>query len=134
MVRTIFPLLALALVASVPALAGELVPLGPFDAVGLEGGGSVTIVPGPVQRVTILEGSSRFTHIYVEHGRSLRIDTCNRDCPQHYRLRVEIEAPSVPTLAVDGGGVISVGNGFAPEHRLVAAVNGGGRIDTRAVE
>ncbi|HEX3676477.1 MAG TPA: DUF2807 domain-containing protein [Sphingomicrobium sp.] len=134
MIRTILPLLALALVASVPALAGELVPTGQFDGVGLEGGGSVSIVPGPVQRVTILEGSSRFTHIYVEHGRSLRIDTCNRDCPKHYRLRVEIQSPSVPTLAVDGGGAIIIASGFAPEHRLVAAVNGGGRIDTRAVD
>jgi hypothetical protein len=134
MIRTIFPLLALALVASVPALGGELIPTPRFDAVGLEGGGSVTIVPGAVQRVTILEGSSQFTHIFVEHGRSLKIETCNRDCPQHYRLRVEISSPSVPTLAVDGGGQISVGNGFAPEHKLVAAVNGGGRIDTRAVD
>ena len=134
MIRTIYPLLALVLVASVPALASELVPAGQFDAVGLEGGGSVTIVPGPAQRVTILEGSSQYTHIYVEHGRSLRIDTCNRDCPQHYRLRVEIQSPNVPTLAVDGGGAISVGNGFAPTRRLVAAVNGGGRIDTRAVD
>lgn len=134
MIRTIFPLFALALVASVPALGSELIPTPQFDAVGLEGGGSVTIVPGPVERVTILEGSSRFTHIFVEHGRSLRIETCNRDCPEHYRLRVEIQAPSVPTLAVDGGGAISVAGGFAPEHRLVAAVNGGGRIDTRAVD
>jgi hypothetical protein len=134
MIRTIFPLLALAFVASVPALAGELVPTGQFDAIGLEGGGTVSIVPGPAQRVTILEGSSRYTRIYVEHGRSLRIEACNRDCPQHYRLRVEIQSPSVPTLAVDGGGVIAVAGGFAPEHHLVAAVNGGGRIDTRAVE
>lgn len=134
MIRTIFPLLALAFVASVPALAGELVPTGQFDAVGLEGGGSVSIVPGPVQRVTMLEGRSQYTHIYVLHGRSLRIDTCIRDCPQHYRLRVEIQSPSVPTLALDRGGVISVGGGFAPEHRLVAAVNGGGRIDTRALD
>ncbi|HEX3423840.1 MAG TPA: DUF2807 domain-containing protein [Sphingomicrobium sp.] len=134
MIKMILPVFGLALVASVPALASELVPVPPFDGVGLEGGGAVTIVPGPVQRVTIVEGSSQFTHIYVEHERSLKIDTCNRNCPQHYRLRVEIESPSVPTLAVDGGGAISVAGGFAPEHRLVAAVNGGGRIDTRAVE
>jgi hypothetical protein len=134
MIRTIFPLVAMALVASVPALASELVPVPQFDAVGLEGGGSVVIVPGPVQRVSILEGSSRFTHIYVEHGRSLKIDTCDRDCPQHYRLKVEIETPRVPVLAVDGGGAINVAGGFAREGHLVAAVNGGGTIDTRAVD
>ena len=134
MIRTIVPLFAMALVASVPALAGELVPVPHFEGVGLEGGGSVTIVPGPVQKVTILEGSSRFTHIYVEHGGSLRIDTCNRDCPQHYRLKVEIQTPHVPALAVDGGGMMDVAQGFAPEHKLIAAVNGGGKIDTRAVD
>jgi hypothetical protein len=84
--------------------------------------------------VTILEGSSRFTHIYVEHGHNLRIDVCDRDCPPHYRLRVEIQSPRVPDLAVDGGGEISVANGFAPEGHLAAAVNGGGKIDARAVE
>jgi hypothetical protein len=134
MIRTVLPLFAMAFVASVPALAGELVPVPPFEGVGLEGGGSVTIVPGPVQRVTIVEGSSRFTRIRVEHGQSLRIDTCDRDCPQHYRLRVEVQTPHVPALAVEGGGAINVASGFAPEHRLVAAVNGGGRIDSRAVD
>ena len=134
MIRTIVPLFALAFLSAVPALASETVPVPRFDGVGLEGGGGVTIVPGPVQRVTIVEGSSQFTKIYVEHGRSLKIETCNRNCPEHYRLRVEIQSPYVPTLAVDGGGTISVAGGFAPEYRLTAAVNGGGRIDTRAIE
>jgi len=133
MIRTIAPLFAWALVASVPALASEYVAVPPFDAVGLQGGGTVTIVPGPAQRVTIVEGSARFTHIYVEHGRSLKIDACNGDCPQHYRLRVEIVTPRVPVLAVDGGGALTVAGGFAPQSHLTAAVNGGGSIDTRAV-
>lgn len=134
MIRTILPLFGMALVASVPAVAGELVPLPRFDSVELRGGGEVSIVPGPAERVTILEGSSQITHIYVDREGSLKIDACNRDCPRHYRLRVEIQSPHVPTLAVDGGGEISVAGGFAPEGRLVAAVNGGGKIDTRAVD
>ena len=133
MVRSIYPLFAVALMAAAPALAGEVVPVPYFNAVGLRGGGDVVIVPGPVERVTILEGSSRFTRIYVEHQGSLRIDACDGPCPPFYRLRIEIESPRVPVLAVDGGGTMSVAPGFAPERHLVAAVNGGGRIDTRAV-
>jgi len=133
MVRSIYPVFAVALMAAAPALASEVVPVPYFDAVGLRGGGDVVIVPGPTERVTILEGSSRVTHIYVEHQRSLRIDACDGPCPRFYRLRVEIQSPRVPVLAVDGGGTMTVARGFAPERQLVAAVNGGGRIDTRAV-
>jgi hypothetical protein len=134
MTRSLVPLFAVALAASAPALSAELIPVPRFDAVGLRGGGSVTIVPGPVERVSIVEGSSRFTHIYVEHGRSLKIDACNEACPRHYRLRVEIQSPSVPTVAVDGGGEIRVAPGFGPQRQLTAAVNGGGTIDARAME
>ncbi len=131
MIRTVVPLFAMALVASVPALASELVPVPHFDTVELRGGGNVVLVPGPAERVTIVEGSSRFTHVYVDRQGSLKIDVCDRDCPHEYRLRVEIQSPRVPTLAVDGGGAIEVASGFAPQHQLVAAVNGGGSIDSR---
>jgi hypothetical protein len=134
MVRSIYPLFAAALVAAAPALATEIVPLPHFDAVELRGGGNVIVVPGPTERVTIVEGSSRFTRMYVEHGGDLKIDTCNGDCPRGYRLKVEIQSPRVPVLGVSGGGAIQVGGGFAPENRLVAAVSGGGSIDTRAVD
>lgn len=134
MAPSIPPLFAFALAASAPALASELVPLPHFDAVELRGGGNVTVVPGPVERVTIVEGSSRFTRLYVDRERTLKIDTCNGDCPRLYRLRIEIQSPNVPTLAVDGGGAIGVASGFGPQRQLVAAVNGGGMIDTRAVD
>jgi hypothetical protein len=134
MAHSILPLFAFALAASAPALASEFVPLPHFDAVELRGGGNVTVVPGPVERVTIVEGSTRFTRLYVDRERTLMIDTCNSDCPHSYRLRVQIESPNVPTLAVDGGGTISAAPGFGPQRRLVAAVNGGGIIDTRALD
>ena len=47
MVRTMFPLLAMTLVASVPALASETISVPSFDSVQLRGGGDLTIVPGP---------------------------------------------------------------------------------------
>ena len=132
MIRSFYPLFAFALVASVPAFATEFVPVPYFKAVDVRGGGHVTIVPG-AERVTILQGSSRFTHIYVDQHATLKIDTCNADCPHFYRLEVQVQSPHVPVLAVDGGGAINVASGFAPERHLVAAVSGGGVIDTRAV-
>jgi hypothetical protein len=134
MTRSMIPVFAMTLAASVPALASEVVSVPYFDAVGLRGGGSVSIVPGPVERVTIVEGSSSFTRIHVERDGNLKIDTCNADCPHQYRLRVEIQTPRVPTLAVEGGGTISVAGGFGGVRELTTAVNGGGRIDARAVQ
>src|SRR4051794_32003376 len=79
-----------------PAFAAEVVPVPQFRSVELHGGGAVTVVPGAVERVTIVEGSSQFTHIGVERDGQLRIDTCNERCPPAYRLRVEIQSPNAP--------------------------------------
>jgi putative autotransporter adhesin-like protein len=134
MTRSILPLFAVAFAASAPALASELVPVAHFDSVELRGGGNVVVVPGPAERVTIVEGSPRFTRFTVDRHGSLKIDTCNGQCPHLYRLRVQIQSPHVPALAVSGGGAISISPGFAPQREITAAVQGGGRIDTRAVE
>jgi hypothetical protein len=83
--------------------------------------------------VTIVEGSSRFTRLSVDRDGSLKIDACASDCPHLYRLRIEIQSPRVPVLAVDGGGAINVASGFGSERHLTLAVNGGGVIDTRSV-
>jgi hypothetical protein len=94
----------------------------------------VSVVPGAGQRVTIVDGSSQFTHVWVERDGRLKIETCNNRCPQHYRMRIQIEAPRVPDLAVNGGGMISVQNGFKPQSQISLAVNGGGKVDSRAVD
>jgi hypothetical protein len=132
--RTIIPLFALALAVSAPALASELVPVPSFRSVELRGGGNVVLVPGAAQRVMIVEGSSRFTRMRVERDGQLRIDACNDHCPHHYHLRIEIQSPRVPDLAVSGGGAITVEGGFRPQSQLSAAVDGGGKIDSRALE
>jgi hypothetical protein len=131
--RSIVPLFAVALAASAPALAIENAPVPEFRSVQLRGGGEVVMRPGPVQRVTILEGSSQFTRIYVQRQSQLKIDACNARCPHQYRLRVLIESPTIPpTLAVAGGGTITTAPGFAQQRQLTLAVAGGGVIDTRA--
>jgi hypothetical protein len=110
------------------------VPVPQFESVELRGGGMVMVVPGPVERVTILEGSGQFTRMRVARDGQLKIDTCDERCPPAYRLRVEIQSPRVPSLAVNGGGMITTVAGFAPESHFAAAVNGGGKIDARSVE
>jgi hypothetical protein len=72
--------------------------------------------------------------VWVDQDRQLRIDTCNENCPREYRLRVVIQSPNVPALAVKGGGQITTAGGFGPQRDLAVAVNGGGKIDTRSVE
>jgi len=132
--RSIIPLFALALAVSAPAVATELVPVRPFRSVELRGGGNVVVVPGPVQRVMIVDGSSRFTRFRVERDGQLKIDTCNERCPRLYHLRIEIQSPSVPDLAISGGGAIAVEGGFRPQSELSVAIDGGGKIDGRAVD
>jgi hypothetical protein len=132
--RSIIPLFAVALAVSAPAVAMELVPVSPFRSVELRGGGDVVVVPGPVQRVTIVDGSSRFTRFRVERDGQLKIDACNARCPQLYHLRIEIQSPRVPDLAILGGGAIAVEGGFRPQSELSVAINGGGKIDGRAVD
>jgi hypothetical protein len=94
----------------------------------------VLVRPGAVQRVTIVEGSSQFTEVYMARDGKLRIDACNNRCPQRYRLRIEIQSPNLPDVAISGGGSINAAAGFAPQRDLSAAVNGGGTIDVRAVD
>jgi len=133
MLRPLLPLFSAATLATAPAIASEVVPVPRFDSVQLRGGGSVVVVPGASQRVTIVEGSSRYTKVRIERGRQLVIDACSRRCPHVYRLRVEIQSPRVPDLAVSGGGSINVGANFRGQPQLSAAVNGGGRVGARAV-
>src|SRR3954447_926702 len=132
--RSIIPLFALALAVSAPALAAEVVPVPAFRSVELRGGGNVVVVPGPAQRVTIVEGSSAFTQLRVERNGQLKIDTCNDRCPRFYRMRIEIQSPAVPDLAISGGGAIAVERDFRPQSQLSVAVDGGGKIDGRALD
>ena len=134
MIRTIFPLLCLALVSSVPAIAAEPIPLPHFDSVGLEAGGDVYLVPGPVQRVTLVNGSTEFTHFEMRRGDQLQITTsCAARCPHNYPLKIVIETPRVPDVAVKAGGRIIAERGFAPQRQVSAAVYAGGTIDLRAL-
>lgn len=131
--RSTLPLFAAALATSAPVIATEVLPLSGFRSVELNGGGVVMIVPGPAQRVTIVQGSSQFTRMRVDSDGKLRIDACNQNCPRHYQLRIQIQSPHVPPVGIHGGGSITASTGFSPQRELAAGVSGGGKIDLRAV-
>src|SRR3954451_12747862 len=130
--RSIIPLFVLAIGASAPALAIENVPVPGFRSVELRGGGQLVIRPGPAQRVTVVEGSARITRFRVERDGQLKIDVCHGNCQRNYRLRIEIQSPRMPDVAVSGGGLIQAVRGFAPQRQLSAAISGGGKIDAQA--
>ena len=132
--RSTVPLFAFALAASAPALATEIVPVQQFRSVELRGGGEITVVPGPAQRVTIIQGSTSHTRFDVDGQGRLRIDACYRQCPRNFDLKIRIESPNVPDVGISGGGAITAARGFAPQNQLSAAVNGGGTIDMRALD
>jgi hypothetical protein len=132
--RSVLPMFAFVLAASTPALAQiQPIPMPNFDAVELRGGGDLEIVPGPVQRVMLVSGSTQFTSFRISEGKKLEIDACNGQCPHNYPLHIRIESPRVPALAVEGGGTIVARPGFASQTEAVTAVSGGGTIDVRAV-
>lgn len=128
------PLALALLVAPATLSAAETVAVPAFRSIELRGGGSLIVRPGPVQRVTIVSGSTAFTRVQVERDGQLRIDACNARCPQHYRLAIEVETPALPSVAIAGGGRIVAQSGFHPQRQVSAAVTGGGEIDTRAVD
>lgn len=123
--------------AAAPAAGQNVIPLPHFEGLEVVGGGDVIVRPGPVQRVTLLEGSAEISDIYVnDRGRNrgnLVISACRRNCPNRYRLRVEVQMPQVEALSVRGGGSIVVGEGFGRTSDVAVAVSGGGQIDTRAL-
>lgn len=132
--RSLVPLFAFVAAVSAPALAVEPVPVPGFRAIELHGGGVVTVAPAPVQRVTLLEGSTQFTRIQVTREGKLEIEACNQRCPRNYRLRIQIETPRIMGLGVNGGGLMTTADGFARQKEIGVAVNGGGKIDARSIE
>ena len=127
-----FVIATLSLPAQVSAAQPIAVPQ--FRSVELSAGGDLSIVRGPVQRVTLLNGSTDLTSFRVMRDGRLEISThCDRRCPREYNLRIQIESPTVPDIAVEAGGTIRVAPGFAPQRQLSAAINAGGTIDARAV-
>ncbi|HEY3639260.1 MAG TPA: DUF2807 domain-containing protein [Rhizomicrobium sp.] len=124
----------LSTVLAAPVLAQTTVPVPSFNSVELEGGGRVAVKYGNEQQVRLIKGSTEYTHFTVEQDGQLRIDACNRNCPAHYDLEVEIMTPKIEGLAISGGGAIESVGEFPAPHKLGVAIDGGGTIDARALD
>src|SRR6202034_241528 len=98
------------------------------------GGGHVLLSYGPVQRVTLVHGSTQYTHFHIEESHKLVIDACNSDCPSNYDLQIEIVTPHIGGVAIDGGGRIETAAGFPAQNNIDAAIEGGGNIDLRTLD
>jgi hypothetical protein len=118
---------------AVPVAEGGVVSVPSFDSVELRGGGHVTLRYGATQRVTLVKGSAQVTRFAIEDGHKLSIDACEDNCPSDYDLDVEIATPRITGAAVSGGGRIVGESGFPAQDHVVAAVNGGGDVDLRAI-
>ena len=129
-----------------PAASQTVIPVPDFEGIELRGGGRVILRHGPVQRVTILRGSSEVSsfemgrretrndgRVVIDNRESLVIRACSQRCPPNYRLEVEIVTAKAMALAVNGGGEILVGGTYPRQNNIAVAVNGGGHIDARAL-
>lgn len=120
------------LAAPLPCAAATDVAVPRFEAVSINGGGSVTVRQGATQKVTIVRGSAAVSSFEVR-DKSLRIYACNNSCPDDYKLEVEVVTPNVSALAVRGGGKLTL-TGFPTQGTLALSVQGGGSLDARTVQ
>lgn len=133
--RMFLPLTFAALLAAPSGgRAAETVAVPAFRSIDLRGGGQVVVVPGAVQRVTLIEGNTRLTRLSVDRRGRLTIEGCRNNCPRTYKLRIQIQSPSMPDAAISGGGSVRAGTGFRAQDKISAAIHGGGKIDLRAFE
>lgn len=109
----------------------KAIPLEQFEAIEVRGSVVVTLVPGPVQRVTTVDSNCVRIQVAAE-GRLVVEKGWN-----HSRggdLHVCLEAARIPeALSVYGGGAIHVDPGFPHLEELSAVVEGGGIIELRAL-
>lgn len=103
-----------------------------YRAIALEGGGHIVLRHGDAARVDFVKGDSKHTDIRVEGGK-LVVENCHRDCPDGYRMELEVTAPEITALSVDDGGAIEALGAFPEQPALAVAVSNGGAIDIRAV-
>jgi hypothetical protein len=120
-------------VLSTTALARTDIPVGPFRTVELNHGGHVIVRHGPVQRVTLLTGDSRYTGIRVAGGQRLVIDKCAAKCPRGYRMQIEVITPELSAVAVSNGGTLQIAGAFPAQASIEADVEQGGMIDIRSI-
>lgn len=127
-------LLATLSAAATPTSKQPGVPLtASFDSVELRNGGTVTLIHGESQGVTLIEGDAEQAAISVSDDGRLVIDRCPGECPGRHRFQVEVVTPSVAAIRVAQGGTIQTRGDFPHPMQIGVAVSQGGTIDLRSM-
>ncbi len=104
-----------------------------FSSVELRNGGTVNLIRGPSQRVTLLEGDPDQVAIAIGADGRLVIDRCPKHCERRRDLKVEVETPGVARIAVAEGGTIQSRGDFPLQAEIAVGVSQGGTIDIRSM-
>lgn len=129
--------LAIALAATIafaaPAFAGQVIPVGQFNAVQATDGAHVIIRHGSVQQVTMVKGSTQYSRFEVRDG-VLHLVTCEGwHCPRHYEFKVDITMPDIKAIDASDGAYIETQGSFPAQGELAIKATDGGNIDARAL-
>lgn len=126
-------LVATPLLMASPSVAATDIPLPPFAAISVHGGGHVILVHGASQRVTLLKGDPKVAQILVR-GNTLELSPCESVCMfRHVDLEVKITSPNITAIEAHGGGAIDTKGEFPKQARMSVAAHGGGAIDINAI-
>jgi hypothetical protein len=127
------------LLATLSAAAASLaiqpgVPLtASFGSVELRNGGTVTVIHGTPQRVTLLEGDPEQASISIRDDGRLVIDRCPAKCARRHDFAVEVVTPALAAMAVAEGGTIESRGEFPRQTQISVGVSQGGTIDLRSM-
>lgn len=126
-------LLAASLLTAAPAFAATDIPVPPFKAISVHGGGHVTLMHGATQRVTLIKGDPKIVEITV-HGGTLDLSPCRTSCWfRNAQLDVEVVSPSIEAVEAHGGGDIHAKGQFPQQAHISVSAHGGGDVDIRAI-
>jgi Putative auto-transporter adhesin, head GIN domain len=126
-------LLAVTALLTTSGAAQTAIPVERFESVALHNGGNVVVRHGPVQRVTIVTGDSRTTHISVDRRQLVIEHRHVRGHSRDHRLEVEVITPQVTAVSVSNGGTLRTAGAFPAQAAIDAHVEQGGRIDIRSI-
>jgi len=130
------------LLAASTAQADQVVPVGHFHNVSIEGSGHIIFIPGAQQRVVLKKGDTKNTEIKIKDNGDLVFKSCPgkggwfgwmNSCPDGYELDVEITTPELSGIDISGSGKIETRNGFALQPKLAIEISGSGNVDTMGI-
>ena len=102
-------------------------PLSGFNGVEIHGRGQIVLRYGPSQGVRLVRGDSEMTRFAVDDRNRLVIRACVTSCPG-YQPEIEIIAPRIDRIAVQGGGTIQAQDNFPAQSALDLQIRNGGLI------